>query len=537
MRLQDHIDFTTLQWVKPELDETLAIAREALEAYVENPGDRDVMRSCADSLHQVQGTLRMVELYGAALVAEEMENLAIALLEGHVTQREDAYAAMMRGLMQLPDYLERLSGGHRDVPVVLLPLLNELRASRGQQALHESALFSPNLEAALPDSAPAALNQEEAERMHGRIAELRLRFQQQLLAWFRGQSAEQQLAGMVQTLDAIAARCYSVPGRRLWWIAAGVLEGLQQGVLKSQAGEVRQLIGKVDRSIRQLIEQGESSMRGGDGDELSRKLLYVVAQSKQRTARMDQLAKTYGLDKLLPDEGELEHARGSMSGHNRALLDSVAKAIKEDLLRVKEALDLFLRQANADPAQLSEQTGVLERVGDTLGMLALGVPRRVVNEQRRVLEEIANRMRAPDEELLLDVAGALLYVEASLDDHIESLGAEEDIAHEAPASLLPRSEARHILSTLMQEATANTGKVKDGIVAFIESGWRHQELTDVPALMDEVAGAMRMLTAPRPAELAEGIGRFVGNELLSDRRVPSSAQMDHLADALAALEY
>jgi chemosensory pili system protein ChpA (sensor histidine kinase/response regulator) len=537
MRLQDHIDFTTLQWVKPELDETLSIAREALEAYVENPGDRGVMRSCADSLHQVQGTLRMVELYGAALVAEEMENLAIALLEGHVTQREEAYAAMMRGLMQLPDYLERLSGGHRDVPVVLLPLLNELRASRGQQALHESALFSPNLEAALPDNAPAALNQDEAERMHGRIAELRLRFQQQLLAWFRGQAAEQQLAGMVGTLDAIAARCYSVPGRRLWWITAGVLEGLQQGMLKAQAGEVRQLIGKVDRSIRQLIEQGEASMRGGDADELARKLLYVVAQSKQRSPRMDQLARTYGLDHLLPDAGELEHARGSMSGHNRALLDSVAKAIKEDLLRVKEALDLFLRQSGADPSSLSEQTQVLERVGDTLGMLALGVPRRVVTEQRRVLEDIASRLRAPDEELLLDVAGALLYVEASLDDHIESLGAEEEIVPETPANLLPRSEARHILATLMHEATANTGKVKEAIVAFIESGWRHQELADVPGLMDEVAGAMRMLTAPRPAELAEGIGRFAGNELLSDRRVPSSAQMDHLADALAALEY
>ncbi|TBR40187.1 MULTISPECIES: Hpt domain-containing protein [Dyella] len=537
MRLQDHIDFTTLQWVKPELDETLSIAREALESYVDNPGNRDVMRSCADSLHQVQGTLRMVELYGAALVAEEMETLAISLLEDHVAQREEAYAAMMRGLMQLPDYLERLSSGHRDVPVVLLPLLNDLRASRGQQALHESALFSPNLEVTLPDEAPAAMNQEEAERAHGKVAELRLRFQQQLLAWFRGQQPQQQLAAMAQTLDAIAACCYSIPGRRLWWITAGVLEGLQQGALKSQASEVRQLIGKVDRSIRQLIENGENSMRGGDADELAKKLLYVVAESKQRTPRMEQLRRTYGLDALLPDASELEHARGSMSGHNRALLDSVAKALKEDLLRVKEALDLFLRQSDADPAQLNGQTEILERVGDTLGMLALGVPRRVVNEQRRVLEEIASRMRAPDEELLLDVAGALLYVEASLDDHIESLGADEEVNAEAPSSMLPRSEARHILATLMQEATANTGKVKEAIVAFVESGWRHEELTDVPALMDEVSGAMRMLSAPRPAELAEGIGRFVGNELLCDRRVPTSVQMDHLADALAALEY
>ncbi len=129
MRLQDHIDFTTLQWVKPELDETLSTAREALESYVDNPGERDVMRACADNLHQVQGTLRMVELYGAAMVAEEMETLSIALLEDHIPYREEAYAALMRGLMQLPDYLERLSGGHRDVPVVLLPLLNDLRAA------------------------------------------------------------------------------------------------------------------------------------------------------------------------------------------------------------------------------------------------------------------------------------------------------------------------------------------------------------------------------------------------------------------------
>ncbi|TAM23286.1 MAG: response regulator [Rhodanobacter sp.] len=536
MRLQDNINFTTLQWVKPELDETLGVARQALEAYVDNPGDRDVMRSCADSLHQVQGTLRMVELYGAAMVAEEMETLAISLLEEHVAQREEAYAALMRGLMQLPDYLERLSSGHRDVPVVLLPLLNELRASREQEALSESALFTPNLDAPLPPQAPAASSGDAAQH-RGEIAELRLRFQQQLLAWFRGQGTQQQLAGMRNTLHAIAARCATVPGRRLWWIAAGVLEGLDQGVLKSHAAEVRQLIGKVDRSIRQLIEHGEESLRDSDADDLARKLLYIVAQAKQRSPQMTLLAQTYGLEGLLPDAGELEHARGSMAGHNRALLDSVSRALKDDLLRVKDALDLFLRQQDADPARLAEQTEVLDRVGDTLGMLALAVPRRVVTEQRRVLADIANRVRPADEETLLDVAGALLYVEASLDDHIESLGAEGGQAEEAPATLLPRSEARHILATLMHEAIANTGKVKDAIVAFVESGWQHVQLADAPALMDEVAGAMRMLSSPRPGQIAEGIGRFIGNELLADKCVPTSVQMDQLADALAALEY
>ncbi|TPG08607.1 hybrid sensor histidine kinase/response regulator [Rhodanobacter glycinis] len=537
MRLQDHIDFTTLQWVKPELDDTLSIAREALESYVDNPGKRDFMRTCADHLHQVHGTLKMVELYGAAMVTAEMEALAIALLEDHITYREEAYAALMRGLMQLPDYLERLSSGHRDVPVVLLPLLNDLRASREQEPLTESAMFHPNLDAFLPEQAPAAMSEAYAEAHRGELVDLRLRFQQQLLGWFRGQNAAQQLIGMRKTLLAISARCYHVHGRRLWWIAAGVLEGLEQGALKGYAGEVRQLIGKVDRNIRLLIEQGEVALRGGEADDVACKLLYIVAQAKQRSPQMELLRTTYALDSLLPDAGELEHARGSMAGHNRALLDSVSRALKDDLLRVKEALDLFLRQQDGDPAQLSAQGEVLERVGDTLGMLALAVPRRVVTEQRRVLDEIANRMRAADEETLLDVAGALLYVEASLDDHIESLGSEDESGAGGAMHGLPRSEALGVVTTLMQEAIGNTGRVKEAIVAFVESGWEHDRLAGAQSLMDEVAGAMRMLSSPRPAELAQGVGRFIGYELLDDRRVPSGTQMDHLADALAALEY
>ena len=75
MRLHENIDFTTLTWVKPELDETLRQARQALEAYVEEGEDPGQLKACSSLLHQVQGTLRMVELYGAAMVAEVSSSL------------------------------------------------------------------------------------------------------------------------------------------------------------------------------------------------------------------------------------------------------------------------------------------------------------------------------------------------------------------------------------------------------------------------------------------------------------------------------
>mgnify|MGYP006197161235 CR=1 FL=1 len=107
MRLSEDIDFTTLTWVKSELDETLKQARHALEAYVEDPADASQMRFCATYLHQVQGTLRMVELYGAAMVTEEMEQLATALLEGQVGQRDEAALATVGVAIKLQNDVGR----------------------------------------------------------------------------------------------------------------------------------------------------------------------------------------------------------------------------------------------------------------------------------------------------------------------------------------------------------------------------------------------------------------------------------------------
>ncbi len=537
MKLQDGIDFTTLNWVKQELDETLKQARQALEAYVEDPADSSLMRFCATYLHQVQGTLRMVELYGAAMVVEEMERVALALLDGQIKPQDETYAVLMRGIVQLPDYLERLQSGHKDIPIVLLPLLNDLRATRGEKLLSESVLFSPDLSAPLPAAAAGAATSLPEMELKAEAARLRTAFQLALLRWIRDDAS--QLERLIGVLDRLRSSCSEDQARRLWWIATGVLEGVQSGAIEANAA-VKLLFGKVDREIKRLVDAGEAGFRAQPPVELTKNLLYYIAHAGSAGARASEIRQVYKLDTLLPSEKELEHAKGSISGHNRALLDTVSSAIKDDLLRVKEALDIFLRAQGGDPAELMVQADVLDRVGDTLGMLGLGVPRRVVLEQRKIIEEIANKTRPADEGALLDVAGALLYVESSLDDHIDRLGAEtpEDTAAKGTAGLeLPKAEVRKILDALMKEAAVNITQAKQDIVAFIESPWDHARVEPIPRLLEEIAGALRMLNLNESAQLMNGIVRFVEVELLRHRRVPTVEQMDKLADALASIEY
>ncbi|HEL4113164.1 TPA: Hpt domain-containing protein [Stenotrophomonas maltophilia] len=379
--LRDAMSHAALGWVKPELDETLRQVRNEVEYYAEDPTDASRMRICAGYLHQVQGTLRMVELYAPAMVAEELEQLANAIGAGGVADRDEACATLMRGSVLLPDYLERLQNGHRDIPIVLMPLLNEIRAARGEEGVHDSVLL-----AFAPDSVSAT-------------------------------------------------------------------------------------------------------------------------------------------------EAELDHARGSLSGRNRELLDTVGSAVKEELLRIKDALDLHLRTGGA-PEQLQTQANELGAVADTLGMMGLGVARGVVVQQRDALRGVVEGRQQIDENLLLDIAGALLYVDASLDDQVAHLGAGGS-GEDDPSAV----ENRRTVEVLAHEAIANFAAAREHFVAFIETSWNHAELQDVPRLLGDVSGALRMLDLGTAADYLRGVQQYIEAELIGRQRVPSGRQLDTLADAMASLEY
>jgi chemosensory pili system protein ChpA (sensor histidine kinase/response regulator) len=542
MRLHENIDFTTLTWVKPELDETLRQARNALQNFVEEGADPGQLRECSTLLHQVQGTLRMVELYGAAMVAEEMEQLSKALIDDKVSSRDDAFAVLMQGIVQLPDYLERLQSGHRDLPIVLLPLLNQLRAARGEKGLVESVLFAPDLTRPLPPSAKGPIEPLAKEQLARRAEGLHNLFQGALLRWLKDDNSPSNIRDLTDVCDQLVPITHAEAPRRLFWIAAGTLDALGKNVFAASK-PLKQALAKVEREIKRLADGGDAAFRTDPPLDLTKQLLYFVAQEGTDQGRIGEIRTTFGLGENVPSEAELAHARGSLTGHNRALLETVAVAIKEDLMRVKDALDLHLRTPGATPADLNAQVEALDRVADTLGMLGLGVPRRVVQEQRTAITDVVSGHRKNDEATLLDIAGALLYVEASLDDQVERLGqgdtaAAADAKAEPAAALnLPTTEARKVLEVLIKEAISNFAQARQSFVAFVETHWDHAQLVDVPRLLEEVSGALRILDMPVPGEYLTAVKRFTENELLRRHRVPNGQQMDHLADALAGLEY
>ncbi len=535
MSFGEGIDPGALGWVRGELEETLKQARQALEAYVEDPGDTAQLQFCASYLHQVRGTLQMLELYGAAMLAEEMEHLVRALLEERISQREDAYEVLMRALLQLPDYLERLRSGGRDLPVLLLPILNDLRATRGENLLSENALFNPDLSVEAPVE-PAAGAPLPARELGPRARGLRHQLQRGLLAWYRNQDGRAGLDLMEKALEGLQAACRPGNATRLWWAARGVVEALRDGGLESNVS-LKLLLGQLDRQVRRIIEQGQEALESEPPVELLKNLLYYVARATSEGPLVKAIQEAFRLGELLPDEEELEAARDALSGRNRQLLETVSTAIREDLAHVKDALDLIGRTGKANPQALEDMAEVLRRVSDTLAMLGLGAARQLVQEQIERLEALreAGGEGPPEPAALMEMASALLQVETRLEEGLAE--PEEPGQVPEPGSPVPEGEYRAVQAAVIREAMADMAKAKEAIVGFIEAPWDHERLTHVPGLFREIRGGLLMLGLARAAGALEAVDAYLREELLGRRLVPEKEDLDRLADAITAVEY
>ena len=126
---------STISWVREDLDACLEAVRDNLEAFAEDTSKRDPMVSVQEQLERLNLTFLTMEQEGASILTDEM--IAVG---GHMLHNSDAnfgesLNALTDAVVVLPSYLDRLQAGHEDLPILLLPTLNELRATYDESLL------------------------------------------------------------------------------------------------------------------------------------------------------------------------------------------------------------------------------------------------------------------------------------------------------------------------------------------------------------------------------------------------------------------
>ncbi len=523
-----------------ELGETIRSAHLALEDCVDGRGGSAALARAGELLHQARGALRVAETYGAALLAEEMELVCkylVALRAGK--GREDGLDTLTRAMVQLPVYIERLLGGGRDIALVLLPMLNDLRAARGEPLLSEGTLLLLNLspQRSKVTAAGRTASGEEPVKV---AARLRPKFQLALLGWIKGGDSRQ----YVQALARVAAALENASNRddmyQLWWVVGGVLEALQDGGLDTSVA-LKRLLGQTDRQIKYVIDEGLSAYDKHPIDDLLNNLLYYVARSSTAGPRISEIRAAFNLAELLPGDEQVEQARDALSAPSVKLMKTVASAIKEDLARVKDVLDIFVRTGMNKSSELVPQLEFLKKISDTLGVLGLGELRSDIDGEIDRLKSVVERGGVANDQVILEIASTLLRVEDRLDQQLVRLTMPQDGGPVDPAAAMPPAEAadyRQVAESVMRECIINLARIKETVSQSMTEHAPSHGLDSIPSLVRGIKAGLLMLNKTRAMDVVERIGNLIMLMLRSGS--PSrlgQKETDRLADAIVSIEY
>ncbi len=538
--MSDNYDQLALSWVRKEINNTLEQARQGLESFAEDTQDQTQIQFCINCLHQVQGTLQMLDFSGAAKLAQEMEMLAEKMSNDETFAKEANFEVLMRALLQMPGYLERVEEGQKDLPVILLPLINELRVSSGQIPISERELFSAETFHVIPPKATQKVSEsDKTTAFQDNAKKLRAHFQKGLTGLIRGENPKESLSRIHKVLLRLEALTEGASVARLWWIADGFIFSItESGLYKKK--EIHQLLAQVDKQIRRLSELGASAMSDIIPEKLLSDLLYFVARSHSTNARVESLKKEFNLSAVLADSQEVKKHQDKLTKPDSTAVTSVVGAINEELATVKDQLDLFIRAQVKDVGQLQSLVESLNRISDTLTLLELGIPRDVIRQQIVHVQGLIDSGKMPDDAVVMELASALLLVEVNLKN--VNLNVISDSTDETDASNLSQVKAKEsqvdeATQALIKVARKSMQSAKDQMINYIASGFEQESLSDVPSLLDEVLGGVRIISFDEAARVLEVAKAFIVKRILEEKMHPKEEHLDALADVITSVEY
>ena len=521
-----------LNWVREDLDRCLDIVRDNLEAFADDPSRRQALVSVQEELERLNLTFLTMQQRGAGILTDEMIAVGGHLLHNGDGSCSDSLNALTDALIVLPSYLDRLQAGHEDLPILLLPTLNELRAAHDETLLSEGTLFAPDLDVIVPElsgSEADAIALNEFASFSRRIRSL---YQGALLSWLKEQSRD----SLLEPMQRVCRKLYTHLGRnelrRLWWIADKAIQGLRDGSVDNDLA-LRRLFARLDLTLKAMTEGGEGGPSSDTVTALSRALLFYAAQARPGSKATDLLRERFRLDELIPDRDALLRARGAVTGRDANLFHSIGEAVREELGQVKDTLDMELRTGRVDAEQREASRTSLQQLADTLEMLNLPVPAKAVQELLPALADTGGGANLDLDSPLLSLAQKLLEVESVLDTHIRLLGEPVEDTAAAGSSALMEIEQQRILARLLDECITSLHEVQEAVRRRLDGDGD----ADYATPLQQIAGALSVASQGDVASLTHRLAQGLEEALArSGDAEQDLSDLEPLTDAVAALE-
>ena len=528
---------SSIELVQSEVDSTIQQAEDSLGRFLENRDSGEDLQNCIDCLNQLRGIFVVIEVQSCILLCQESVALANEVPVGANDDKNALLANLSNAIFILRRYTEYYAQNQRDFPELLLPIINDLRIARKDKPFPESHFFE--FDSARDFDITSVLSISQTSKLsdfehHAR--RFRHMYQVGLLDLLKERNVSISLKLISRATHGSAKLCADQPLAQFWSLVALVVDTIHANDMVLTEARKR-LFMRVERYLREMVYAGKVvATKPGPGS-FRKEFVYILALSGDTSEEVQGVLSGFGVGQAPINETTLREETRRLFGPGVDVLRSLSKAISEEMVHIKEKLDVFERGGEPNQDDIEFICDGLKRLSGTLAMLDLPAIAALCEQQCGAVDAWKADQKLVTEDELLAVANAILTIESAI-KYYEETGTQPAI--EANTDLTEKSSQGYLSEAkivVVEEAKAGLTLAKRSINSFIESQGDKLHLANTAQVLDGIRGGMQMIDKVRVAAIVSACAECINTEFFENNEMPDDTLLETLADALSSLEY
>ncbi|MGZ5270776.1 MAG: Hpt domain-containing protein [Ramlibacter sp.] len=540
-------DLGPLAWVLDELRKSLESASAALRRFVRDAGqargsdmasvDGGQLRIARQQLHQAVGALEMVGLGASAQILRAMESAVQKFVERPELCSEAAAAKVERAGFALTEFLEGVLLGKSTSAVALFPQYKDVQELAGGERNHPADLWTFDWRWAEPET-PAVAQSLTYE------LSLRSRMDQAVLRIVKSGDAAA-ARDLAQCCLGLAAGQPARQPRIFWKLSGGFFEAMAMGLLPADV--------YAKRAASRVLMQYATLAKGelGVSERLAQDLLFFCAQAVPArpvdAPALVGVRAAYGLDRFKP----VDYSKPQFGRFDPVLLTQARK-------RINVAKETWSALSGGDVAKLKPVAEQFHGISESLTKLhPPSAP--LAQSLSAAVDAVVRSGQAPRTELAMEVATAVLYLEAAFQDldpadaqlasrtaHLaERLdqvrqGGQAQALEPWMEELYRRVSDRQTMGSVVGELRGTLSELEKVLDAFFRNPQDKGPLKNAPTHLLQMRGVLSVLGLEQATQAVARMRETVEQVLLSEadeEKARASGAFDKLGNNLGALGF
>jgi chemosensory pili system protein ChpA (sensor histidine kinase/response regulator) len=498
-------DLGPLAWVLDELRKSLESASSALRRFVRETAqargedmtsvDNGHLRIARQHMHQAVGALEMVGLVAPAHILRAMEGAVQKFIERPELCTEAAAAKVERAGFALTEYLEAVLGGKSVSALALFVQYKDVQDVCGAQA-HPTDLWF--MEWRWSDVAsPAVPAQAYDAAVRGRMDQAVLR-----IVKTADPAAGRELSDISL---ALAAGQEGKQAKTFWKVAAGYFEAIALGLLPADV--------YVKRAASRVLLQYASLAKGDANvsDRLAQDLVFFCSQAAPASGvaapALAAVRQAYGFADATP----LDYSTSPFGRFDPVLLTQLRK-------RIANAKETWSALSGGEAHKVKGVGDQFHSVCDTL--VKLYPPSQPLAQVLSgAIDGVVKSGKPPSPELAMEVATAVLYLEAAFQDidpndrklsertarlaeRLKKVaqGGQQEPLEPWVEDLYRRVSDKQTMGSVVGELRGTMGELEKLLDQFFRNPADKGPLRDAPQFLSQMRGVLSVLGLDHAAQ-------------------------------------